>query len=471
MAQSYLGVGFHLTPPVAIEYSRNPYVIAKPQLGFGGSITYKKEWSYRPNKKWYAEAGLTLQGLRYYQVDYHGDSITIWTDWYNQHTGFPSILLGAGHSFRNEKSKDEFLLGLEASFLITQDLGEIYSYTFGIINHPVQDAVFPLFLRLNIGYSHAFHFFRSGSGQLQLYTSLSAQKLTKGTQYIRNIADGSYLEGRYHVNNSELGIKVFACLNKKTRAIQRSTTTAEKAIFAQAERKTKYRVSLVNQLYVPPRTIYHIPKVDSFSIKGRGFIIASQFGVIVGFPHRKNDLWSTVAGLGIGKRVATLVFKSDGRFPSDNLPVENETHILIGHYAIASLGLSRRYTTAHLVMAHSLFATVVLPLEKEYAYLGVPLHSSGIQAPPFDDPVLEGRVDYKYGREPILFGIEYNPEIFFSIRPPFFVALGLVANYSRGVIAQGKFEVSNSRTTYYGALLQNFSKLGVSIRIGFRKSA
>ena len=78
-AQSYLGVGLHLTPPIQLDYTQNTAVVARARPGLGGSITYKKEWAVRKGRKWYAEAGLTVQGFRYYQVNYTGDSTTIWS--------------------------------------------------------------------------------------------------------------------------------------------------------------------------------------------------------------------------------------------------------------------------------------------------------------------------------------------------------------------------------------------------------
>ncbi|GAB4499976.1 MAG: hypothetical protein OHK0019_37810 [Saprospiraceae bacterium] len=465
----YIGVGFHLTPPVRFDYASNANVIVRPQPGLAGSITYKKEWAYKTNKKWYWEAGLTTQSLRFYQVSYSGDSTAIWSDWVNEHTGFPSILLGGGHSFRIGKSKGEFSVGAELSFLIVQDLDEIGSISFGIFNDPMQHQTFPLFFRLNFAYNHELHFFKI-PGQLQIYTNLSAQKLTKGTQYIRN-PDGGYSEGAYHVNNSELGIKLFACLNKKTQKPV-FETASQNAILAQKGKRLKYRISLTGQLFNTPRTVYHIPQVDSFSVKGRDFLTTPQLGVFVEFPHRKNDLWSTVIGLGMGPRVASMIFKSDGRFPSDNQPIEFEKHISIGHYVIANLGLSRRHAIwgGH-ILSHTLSGSVVFPVEKEYEYLGVPLsfNNNGNQLPPYENPILEGWVDYEYGREPVLFGVEYNPEIIFNLRNRSFIAVGLVANYSKGVIAQGNFEVFNTRRSYYGALLQKFSKLGLTVRFGFEK--
>jgi hypothetical protein len=90
--------------------------------------------------------------------------------------------------------------------------------------------------------------------------------------------------------------------------------------------------------------------------------------------------------------------------------------------------------------------------------------------PPYENPVLEGWVDYNLGRAPVVFGIEYNPEIIFNTRYRTFVALGLVVNYSgREVIGHGTFEVTNGNNSYYGAMLQKFSKLGMTLRVGLDK--
>ena len=112
---------------------------------------------------------------------------------------------------------------------------------------------------------------------------------------------------------------------------------------------------------------------------------------------------------------------------------------------------------------------MVIPLHKENGYLGIPLSGSDFQFPPYTDPVLEGRVDYKYGRKSLLFGVEYNPEIFFNLRSNFFLAIGLVGNYSFGWITHGRFEVLNNTSTYHGEMVQNFSKIGISLRLGLEK--
>lgn len=474
-AQSFLGAGFHLTPPVSLDYTGNVNVNVTPRPGLAGSLIYKKEWEYRANKKWYWETGLTTQGLRYYQVDYFGDSLSIWGDEVSQHTGFPSIFLGGGQALRLGDTNSELFIGAETSLLLEQTLGEIGSRFFGISNGLREDrtGTFPLFLRLNLAYNNEFRFFKT-AGQLQLYTKLSFQTLTKGRQYIYDEAQGVYQEGRYSVNNSELGIKFFACLNsKKIQTSRAGKTGGEYPGLLLSDRKTRLRLSLNGQFSSPPQTVYHIPQVDSFSVYGRRFLMSNaQIGLTAEFPFRKHGLWATVIGLGLGNRVATMRFKSDGRFPSDNNPVNFEQHVSLGHYLIGNIGISRRHALGRRTMSHTLSASVVLPTEKEYAYLGVPLNVNNVgnQLPPYENPILEGWIDYGLGRAAILFGIEYNPEIVFNFRHRTFMALGLVANYSgREIIAAGRFVVTNQRTTYYGALLQQFSKLGVTLRVGFEK--
>lgn len=467
-AQDYLGLGLHLTPPIQFDFTHNPYVVATPLPGIGGSLTYKKEWELKRNGMWYAEAGLTLQGLRYYQVNYIGDSITIWSDGVNRHTGFPGILTGAGRSWAFKNDKDIFSVGGELLFLFNQDLDRIISSQFGIINHPVDDAVFPIFPRLNLGYNRKLTFFRTIPAQLQIYAALSFQDFTKGTQYILDRETGEYTEGEYYVNNSDFGIKLFTSLNINKYEKTKRPASIDDGVLAQAERKKKFRISVSGQFFGVPATVYHIPQVDSFSLSSR-LIMLPQLGIVAEIPHKRNDLWNTIIGLGIGRRAGTLVFKSDGNFPANKQPINFEQSVDIGHYGIINLGLSRRHTIKRQILSHMLTATVVVPLEKEYVYLGVPLVIQA-QPIPYENAILEGWVDYANGREKVLFGVEYNPELIFRLREPVFIALGLVANYSfGGVIGHGTYTVYNDYTTYYGASLQKFAKLGVSMRIGFER--
>lgn len=463
--QNYLGLGMHLTPPVYLQYTRNPYVIASPRPGVAFSVTFKKEWIYRSGRKWYGEAGLTTQGLLYKQVDYFGDSTSIWSDFPNRHTGYPSILVGGGHTSRIGRSGNEFSSGLEASYLIAQDLDFLASKSFGIQNHPLKDATFPLFLRLNLAFQREIHLSGPFSGQFQVYTSLSVQNFTKGSQFIRNLKNGTSQEGNYHVNNSEFGLKFFTTRNKKNVRVI-SSNRSRTAVLAEKEQQVKARISLSSQFFNPSRTVYHIPQVDSFSVKGKAFSVTHQFGLLVEIPFRKHPLWSTVFGAGVSRRASSLVFSSQAAFSADQFPVSVEKTISgLGLYSIFQLGLSHWQVFGRQIISHTLSMTAVVPLEKENVRFDVPLSSAGN-----GQPVLEGLVAYDYGREKVVFGLEYNPEVYFKLSHGTFIAMGLVVNYSNGVLAQGKFRVSNDQTTYYGASLQRFSKIGISARVGLARS-
>ena len=468
-AQKYFGIGFHLTPPVFLENTKNPYVIVRPQIGLAYSITFKKEWTSSKKKQWYAEAGLTTQGLRYHQTNYFGDSLTIWSTFNNMHAGYPSILFGFGQSLKVFKSKGQLSVGLEGTLCIVQDLGAIESASFGITNTPTVDITFPAYLRLNIGYKHDLQIYKNTMGHLQLYVALSPQKITNGRQYIRNLHGGgsaTTIEGTYHVNNSELGLKFFANLSKKqAKPASKGSSTPQITL---TEKKAKYRISINSQYFRPAPAIYHIPQIDSFSVKSREIAIP-QIGISLEMPFRNHSLWSSMVQLGIGYRASTLVFKSVSNFASDGLPVARETSNDMGLYGICNLGISRRHLLKRQTLSQSLTCSMVIPLSKEKVYLGIPRSGSDFEFPPYTDPILEGWVDYKYGREPLLFGVEYNPEIFFNLKNNFFLAVGLVGNYSLGWITHGRFEVSNNTSTYHGEMVQNFSKIGISLRLGLEK--
>jgi hypothetical protein len=63
--------------------------------------------------------------------------------------------------------------------------------------------------------------------------------------------------------------------------------------------------------------------------------------------------------------------------------------------------------------------------------------------------------------------LEYQTELLVNLDKRFFYGIGLVFNLSSGVIAQGRAIVDNGRTQYYGGIIQNFSKIGVTARIGW----
>lgn len=456
--------------PVNFQHTKNPYVSVTPVPAIAASVTYKKEWQNKKGVGWYIESGLTTQGLNYYQVDYTGDSLTIWTNFYKPHNGFPSVLFGSGLS-RNigKRHLSSISAGVEGSYLLTQSLFMHGSNSFGLLNDPSKHATAPLFLRLNIAYNRRFKCFKSLPFEAHFYTNLSFQKLTKGAQIIRNPQSGEYREGEYYVNNSELGLKIFAYLNKRV-AISKSIVP-KSVVPGTNEWRSTFRISVTSQLYVPTKTIFYIPQIDSFSVQARkNFLLSPQIGINMEIPIAKNNRWYALAGLGLGYRYSTMRFKSTGQFSADGRPVNLSNDITYGHYVIANIGISRNVVFRNTMITNALSATFTVPTEKEYGYLGIPLMSEIGEFPPYKNPILEGAIDYKYGRSTVLVGVEYNPEFNFHILKSGFMAVGLVFNLSRGVMAQGLFTVSNDDSKYYGALIQHFSKkIGLSVRIGWNK--
>lgn len=71
------------------------------------------------------------------------------------------------------------------------------------------------------------------------------------------------------------------------------------------------------------------------------------------------------------------------------------------------------------------------------------------------------------GRSPVLFGLQYHPEVVFDIGASTFIALGIVLNYSWGELATGVFEVDNGRTAYAGNAAQRLAKSGITFRLGW----
>jgi hypothetical protein len=299
-----------------------------------------------------------------------------------------------------------------------------------------------------------------------LYTILSAQNISKGDQYIRNKVDGSYQWGRYRTNNSELGMRLFVSLKRGAPIKGRPANTTQNTLMVLKEKKVKYRISIGGQVYEQKRPQYIIPQVDSFSVKGRKTLLTGQIGLEAEIQFRKNNLWGTVAGIGYGSILGTLIFKSDQDFPSNKVPINYEHDFLFGHYGSVNLGLSRRFAIGKAEFAHRLSATGILLLPSENVYMGVPLETDSAPFPPFINPVLEGKVTYN---GTFLVGGEYNPEVYFKLKKQYFLALGLVINYTYDVAAYGEFIVTNKHTTYYGSIVQEFSKIGISARFGLQK--
>lgn len=470
-AQTYIGVGLHLTPPVEFSSKGHPYLMLQPRAGIGYSFTLKKEWAHRKRNQWYAETGLTTQGLRYYQNNLIGDSVTIWSDFNINFIAYPAVLLGGGYQFGIGKKEDAIALGLEGSFQVTQVVGGAVNSAFSIEHHPLNDAVFPLFLRLNLAYKHPFYWGNYFGGHFQFYTLLSAQKVTQGSTAMANLITGGFEAGRYTINNSELGVKMFIGLKApdKKRGLAVAAKRAERLVVAK-EDPTRMRLSAYGQFFRLPETVFHVPQVtDSFTLTSAGRNMTAQGGVQIEIPFRKDPRWAFIMGLGLGQRGSSMRFLSDGRFPLDGQPVGREYNIHgYGLYGSLNAGISRRRRLFRIPCAHTFSLSFTAPLQREFRIIQVPLTSNGTDFPVVN-PILDGRIDAGLGRASLMMGFEYNPEIILPVDKDFFVALGVVFNWTRGVMAQGAYTVSNQHTTYYGAMLQEFGKIGVTARFGLNR--
>ena len=114
---------------------------------------------------------------------------------------------------------------------------------------------------------------------------------------------------------------------------------------AEKAKKVKYRLSVSGQLFSPRKPLYHIVQVDSFSLNADPFTFTPQVSVVLELPFKKHPLWSTVLGLGMGASTASMVFKTDGRFPTDKNAVDLEQDLNLGSYGILNFGLARQHAS------------------------------------------------------------------------------------------------------------------------------
>lgn len=470
VAQNYFGLGVHFDPPVRLDNCCNSYVNAKPILVPAYSISFKGIWETKRKKEWYCELGISTIGLGVNIQNYFNDTVEVWNDFNLKHVGFPSVLFGGGRIFpiSGKSSNHGVSLGLEGSFRITHDLGGFFTNTFGL-STASDDYTFPFFLRFNAGYTLHFKWFGQLPSQLHLYSNISLQDIARSPQYIVNPLTGqSNDEGIYQLNNSEIGLKLFTNLEKGNFKFNRKSSK----IKAKQKRGggANFRLSIEGQLYKPPATEYFIPEVDSFSLKGVKFSFTNQIGVKTEIIHFRNENWATVLGIGLGKTTSTTHFRAEPEFTSDGLLIDSPNGGFVGIYLIPNLGLAYKHQLGRRYLQHTFSTTVVLPITKENESIQM-VERSFLTLPPHLVPkILDGEINYKYGREKILFGLEYQPELLYRIDKRFFYGLGLVFNYSWGIIAQGRVKVDNGHTKYFGGLTQSFSKIGIMARIGWNSN-
>ncbi|HFA50669.1 MAG TPA: hypothetical protein ENJ95_16805 [Bacteroidetes bacterium] len=468
VAQNYFGMGVHIAPPATVDNCCNSFIKGKGIIVPAYSFSFKKIWENKRKNKWYLELGITKMGIGINIESYSNDTINIWNDINMTHVGFPSLLFGGGRIFSlHSKSLEQDLsLGLEGSFRIAHSLEGFFYNAFGL-SESFEDHTFPFFLRLNAAYGVHFELLKQIPAHIQLYTKLSPQDIAKSPQYIVDRATGIRNEdGKYRLNNSELGLKLYIDLGKEYYKFK--WEKKEKKQKAKRKGRPNFRLSVDGQWYAPPATKYYIPIVpDSFSLSGLNFSLTNQIGIKTEIIHFKNENWSTVIGIGFGKTTSTTHFIAKPSFTADGLLIDTPNGAFVGVHIIPSLGLAYKHPFGKKHFQHSISATAVAPISKENETIQIVERTLLTQPYHLVPKILNGDINYKYGRDKVLFGIEYQPELLFNLDRRIFYGIGLVFNYSRGVIAQGRIKVSNGRTEYNGGILQGFSKIGITARIGW----
>ncbi len=466
LGQNYLGMGGHVAPPITISNCCNSYVDVKPILAPAYSLSYKKIWGRKKGDKWYLEAGGYKMGLGFNFKRYSNDTLNVWTESNIRHVGFPSIFIGAGKYFYlNKKRSRAFSAGLDGAFRIVHDYGGFFNSRFGL-TESLDDHTFPFSLRLNAGYNIHCKVFRQVPIHVQFYTKLSFQAIARSPQYIVDPITGERNEdGKYSLNNSELGVKLYADLGKEYYKIdwekERKKTKVKRT------GRANIRWSVEGQLYAPDRTEYYIPQVpDSFSLKGVKISLANQINVKSEVVHFKNQDWATVFAIGLGQTSSTTHFIAQPAFTRDSQLIDNPTGGPIGWHLIPSLGLAHKHAFGKKQLQHSLSVTLVIPITKEDDLIIMDERPFRL-LPDHSPHLLDGDISHRYGRNDVLFGLEYQPEILFRMDNRVFMGLGLVFNYSWGVIAHGRVTVDNEQTQYYGGITQGFSKIGITARVGW----
>nr|MCU0348297.1 hypothetical protein [Saprospiraceae bacterium] len=138
----------------------------------------------------------------------------------------------------------------------------------------------------------------------------------------------------------------------------------------------------------------------------------------------------------------------------------------IGRYLIQNIGLAYKHDLGKKKLQHHFSLSAVQPIEK-YA------SSYDLTVNPGSHRILEGDFQDSYGHNKLLLGVEYSPQLLLHTHKRVYFSLGMVFNYTRGNLAVGRATVNNGRTTYYGGMIQNFSKIGITASMGFqgRRSA
>ncbi len=464
-SQVYGSIGIHYSPPVKLDYCCNERIKIEPRIVPSYTLSASYFWKNRNKKDWYAEFGLATIGLSIGIENYLNDSTSAWINYKVKHIGFPSLILGLGRAInleQDEVNSTKIWIGLESSFRIQHDLQEIRSYSFRL-GQSLDDFTFPLFLRLNLGLERSFTMFKQIPVKAKFFSKISTQEIARSPEYLINPVSGMADTGKYSLNNSILGFQLSIGLRKTARH-----NPIGRASKLHGESKLRY-LSFETQVFRPEPTKYFVPLVDSFSLEGITLSLTNQWSFSADFSVRGIDeklYLSTSLGLGVMRY--TNHFVAIPEFTTLERLIDSPNGGYLNIYGILGVGVKYEKPIRKVLFSNSISGVVVSPLAKEQEYITIHENPLQLHPPTLENALLAGTIDYDYGRDKFLVGVEYRPELLIPFRPKVALGVGAVFNITSGVFAQGRVKVSNGRTTYYGGLIQKFSKIGLSFRLRYQ---
>lgn len=464
-SQVYGNFGIHYSPPVKLDYCCNERTKIDPRIVPSYTLSASYFWKNRNKKDWYAEFGMTTIGLSIGVENYFNDSTNAWINYKVKHIGFPSLMFGVGRAInigKSESSNSKIWLGLESSFRIQHDLQHIKTYSF-TLGQSLDDFTFPLFIRLNLGLERNFRLLGRVPMKAKLFSKISPQDIARSPEYLVNPINGKVDTGKYTLNNSVIGFQLSIGLNNKSRP-----NPLSREIRLHRESKLSY-LSVETQFFRPEPTKYFVPLVDSFSLEGVSLSLTNQWSVSADFSIKGIDeslYFSTSLGLGVMRY--TNHFTAIPEFTTLGRLIDSPNGGYLNIYSILGVGVKYEKPFKKIVFSNTISGVVVSPLAKEQEYITIHENPLQLHPPTLENALLAGTIDYEYGRDKFLFGVEYRPELLIPFRPNVAFGVGAVFNITSGVFAQGRVKVYNGRTTYYGGLIQEFSKVGLSFRLRYQ---
>jgi hypothetical protein len=458
-AQTYLGAGIHISPTVQFLVTQSRYVKIVPKHGVGYAISGRKEYAFRKKIKTYGELLISSRTLKFYQVQYSNDSVNIWSDWHDTHTGFFTLNAEVGGIYKINQFG--LSLGLNVGFMPELTHGGSYSVRFDI--DPDRKTTSSFRMQLNLGVEREFWLTNHLKGKARVFMGLSPQDVVNG--YTRISTETGTKINKFHMNNSILGFSLYSNMKKQTqrRAIKPATTLEEK-YFAE---RSQNQFSIELLFFKPPATVYHVPIIDQFKLSGQNVLAGRQLNLVHTRNFIHNPLWGIRSHIGIGQSAVRFEFNADSLFTSDNQPMTLNTKPSTPLFIEAASGITRSFVQRKFILKQSLLGTLAYFTPEKPAYLGVPLASNLQDLPPFTNAILEGSIDDSNGRSRIVPGFELRSDICFEFRNHHSLSVGLVINKSYGVVRHGTYKINGKNSLYYGALLQNHGKIGISMAYGF----